>query len=258
MQDPHLRARGYFAGAMREEHITVKEMAAVRYAVSAMLPELQQRTVHLHCDAMVVVHALQQMVCRSPALRRELRQLYDVLDSNAVVLKVSHVAGVLNDVADGLSRHLDRDDWALNPALFRHFNAKWGPVTVDRFASSTNCQVPAFWSEMLCPNSLGVNSLSAMDWSSGVSWCNPPFRLLDDLVGLLRRCHSVHALVVAPLWKSASWYAPLLAMSEEVEVLQPQHDLFFPGDLGSSQAVGPPPWPIMVVLVRKGSCPCRG
>ena len=104
MQDPHLRARGYFAGAMREEHITVKEMAAVRYAVSAMLPELQQRTVHLHCDAMVVVHALQQMVCRSPALRRELRQLYDVLDSNAVVLKVSHVAGIRIDhpAHDGL------------------------------------------------------------------------------------------------------------------------------------------------------------
>ena len=94
-----------------------------------------------------------------------------------------------------------------------------------------------------------MDSLAAGDWEEEFNWCNPPFRLLDQVVALLARCRKVRAIVVAPLWKSATWFSPLLRMAVEYEVLQPRHDMFLPGDLGSRQAVGPPPWPVVVALV---------
>jgi hypothetical protein len=33
---------------------------------------------------------------------------------------------------------MDTEDWQLNPRLFAHLQARWGPHTLDRFASMLN------------------------------------------------------------------------------------------------------------------------
>ena len=46
--------------------------------------------------------------------------------------------------ADLLSRFIDRDDWSLNPAVFRFLDARWGPHSEDRFSSHFNLQFARF------------------------------------------------------------------------------------------------------------------
>ena len=48
----------------------------------------------------------------------------------------------LNARADYLSCIVDYDDWFLDPEIFAQIDARWGPHTVDRFASFHNAQVP--------------------------------------------------------------------------------------------------------------------
>ena len=62
--------------------------------------------------------------------------------------------------ADLLSRFVDKDDWSVNPSVFRVIDAKWGPHTIDRFASHYNAQVPRFNSKFSSPGCSGVDALA--------------------------------------------------------------------------------------------------
>ena len=43
-----------------------------------------------------------------------------------------------NQVADFISHLQDLDDWQLNPSVFYSLQVRWGPCTIDRFASYYN------------------------------------------------------------------------------------------------------------------------
>ena len=68
---------------------------------------------------------------------------------------------------------LTKDDWSINPAVFRVIDAKWGPHTIDRFASHYNAQVPRFNSKFASPGCSGVDALS-QDWRNENNWVCPP------------------------------------------------------------------------------------
>jgi hypothetical protein len=55
--------------------------------------------------------------------------------------------------AHTLSREMDTKDWQLNPRLFAHLQERWGPHTIDRFASMLNTHLPRFnarWRDPQC------------------------------------------------------------------------------------------------------------
>ena len=70
---------------------------------------------------------------------------------NDIVLEAQWIPRSLNERADLLSRFVHKDDWSINPAVFRVVDAKWGPHTIDRFASHYNAQVPKFNSKFVSP-----------------------------------------------------------------------------------------------------------
>jgi hypothetical protein len=43
-----------------------------------------------------------------------------------------------------LSRELDIEDWQLSPKIFSLLHDRWGPHSIDRFASMLNTQLPCF------------------------------------------------------------------------------------------------------------------
>ena len=60
---------------------------------------------------------------------------------NNIVLEAQWILMSLNEKADLLSRYFDKDDWSINPSVFRVIDAKWGPHSIDRFASHYNAKV---------------------------------------------------------------------------------------------------------------------
>ena len=143
-EDARYQARGFWSSTDRLEHITWKELRAVRHAVNSFLPQLKGRQVLLHEDNTAVVAALTKLTSRSPAMMEELRRLWYLLDTNDIHIRARYIRSAANVWADTLSRELDTEDWQLNPQIFEHLQRRWGPHTVDRFASMLNAQLPRF------------------------------------------------------------------------------------------------------------------
>lgn len=244
-------ARGFWYESDKLNHITFKELKAVRYAVESFLPQLQGRHVRLHEDNQAVVSVLTHLTTRSSKMMSELRKLWELLDNNDVTLHPRYIRSAANVWADRLSRERDHADWQFNPRHFSYFDKIWGKHTIDRFASMENALLPRYNSRWRDPRTSGVDCLrlSDDDWRQEMNWCNPPWELLDDLVAKLSQS-GASATVVAPHWVSADWHQRLLDISDEVVVYPPAKDLFFPGRLGSRAPLGTPGWSVTVARVR--------
>eukprot|EP00873_Tetraselmis_striata_P019321 jgi/Tetstr1/439585/TSEL_028012.t1 len=161
-----LEARGFWSSADERQHITWKELKAVRLAVESFLPHLAGRNVLLHED------------------------------NHARVFW-----------ADRLRRHLDNDDWQLDPLMFAELESRFGPHPIDRFASTLNTLLPRYNAAWLHPTCEAEDSLHLpdADWRRENNWCNAPWPLLPDLMQKLHQSGAA-ATVVAPQWEGKAWH----------------------------------------------------
>jgi len=234
-------ARGFWRAHQRREHITLLELRAVHYTVEAFVQRLAGRHVLLREDNQAVCAILTSWTTKSPEMMKELRRLWWLLDTHNITLLPRYIRSEANVWADRLSRAQDSGDWRLNPAEFRRLDRDWGPHTVDRFATANNAQLPRYNSAWADPRSEGLDAFAQTNWASEHNYCNPPWELLDRLAHLLQDTGAA-ATVIAPHWPAQMWYQQLQELASEVRLLQPRHDLLFPGRLGSFDAVGPSAW----------------
>eukprot|EP00873_Tetraselmis_striata_P044568 jgi/Tetstr1/464832/TSEL_009571.t1 len=158
-----LEAWGLWGAADERQHITWNELKAVRLAVESFLPHLAGRRLLLHEGNPAVCNVLAGLTSRSPAMMAELGKLWYLLDSNGVHIRARYIRSAANVWADRLSRHLDNDDWQLEPVLFAELEAMWGAHSVDRFASAMNAMLPRYNAAWLDPGCEAVDSLHLSD-----------------------------------------------------------------------------------------------
>eukprot|EP00873_Tetraselmis_striata_P015897 jgi/Tetstr1/436161/TSEL_025007.t1 len=139
--------------------------------VESFLPHLAGRRVLLHEDNHAVCNVLAGLTSRSPAMMAGLRKLWYLLDSNGVHIRARYIRSAANVKADRLSRHLDSDDWQLDPVMFAELEAMWGAHSVDRFASALNAMLPRYNAAWLDPGREAVDSLHLSD--AEYKYCNP-------------------------------------------------------------------------------------
>eukprot|EP00873_Tetraselmis_striata_P001731 jgi/Tetstr1/421995/TSEL_001239.t1 len=185
-----LEARGFWSSADGRQHITWKELKAVRLAVESFLPHLAGRNVLMHEDNQAVS----------------------------------------NIWADRLSRHLDSDDWQLDPLMFAELESRFCPHSIDRFASALITLLPRYNAAWLDPTCEAVDSLHLpdADWRRENNWCNAPWPLLPDLVQKLQQSGAA-ATVVAPRWEGTAWHQALTDMTVEELTVAPRAGFFRPG-----------------------------
>ena len=150
----------------------------------------------------------------------ELRLLVELLDLNEISLRALYIASARNIVADHFSRIARRRDYMLEPELFAHVCASWGPFTVDAFASEATRLLDRFWDEGRSPSAEAVDAF-AQDWSEETVWAHPPPFLLPQLVQFLRAEPHGGTTVCVPAWPSTSWYPELMHLSSEMLSLPP-------------------------------------
>jgi hypothetical protein len=252
-----VEARGFWSMPDLEEHITFKELKAVRCAIQAFLPELKGKRLLLHEDNQSVIGVLTHLTSRSPTMMCELRKLFLLTDTYDIKIRTKYIRSAANVWADNLSRVTDNSDWQLAPRKFKHFNSIWGLHTVDRFASSTNKQIPRYNSKWRDGTAEAVDSLhlSDQEWRAENNWCNPPWELLDDLALKLRKSGAA-ATVIAPYWPKKPWFLHLSEMSTESVDMPPSHDLFSPQRQQGHAGVGPSAWSVVAfrLPLRPGCC----
>jgi hypothetical protein len=242
-----LPAHGFWRSAQQRCHITLLELKAVRFSVESFVQELRGRKVLHWCDNQAVVQVLTNVTSRSPALMRELRKLWRLLDMSDISLRTRYIRSAANVWADQLSRRENRDDWMLGWKHFAALEQMYGPHTVERFATANNSHLPRFNFEFHSPGSEGVDAM-ALPWDGENNFMNPPWSLLDRVAQKLRMEGSA-ATVVAPYWVQKTWWAELQDIASEITIWKAAPDMFLPGLRGSSEQVGPPSWDVAIFRV---------
>jgi len=223
-------ARGFFSLGVQRMHISVKEVEAVTLSLMSLghLWDPGGGVLDLWIDNKVPKYVISNMT-RSRALHWGLCHLRRVLVSRGLCMRGSWLSSAANFRADCPSRVTDRTGWRLSPAVFADLDARWGPHTVDRFASDTNAQVPRLNSLWLCPGTEAVDALRQL-WGTDNNFVNPSFGLVDQVLALME-AHNAAATVVLPVWKAQPWWSRAVATSVEAFLLPPHAGLFSPGSL---------------------------
>ncbi|GIL49016.1 hypothetical protein Vafri_5502 [Volvox africanus] len=112
-----------------------------------------------------------------------------------------------NTITDFFSKIRESCDWQLSPDWFQWLEWRWGPHTVDRFASDHNKQLERLNSLFYCPGAEAVDCFT-QHWTGENNWCNPPFALIGRL-GRFMEEQQVVVTVIVLVWQSAVW-RPLL------------------------------------------------
>jgi hypothetical protein len=166
-------------------------------------------------------------------MMEELRRLWYLLDTNDIHIRPRCIRSAANVLADKLSRELDTEDLQLNPQIFEDLRHRWGPHTVDRFASMLNAQLPRFNARWKDPKWEDADCLHLPDasWQRENNYCNPPWSALPALAAKLSQSQAA-ATVIAPYWPNKTWYHALARLAHTTLHFPATRDMFFPGRLG--------------------------
>jgi hypothetical protein len=123
------------------------------------LPHLASRNILLYEDNKEVCYVMANLTSRSPEMMHELRRLLYVVDSNTIHITPRYMRSAANTWADKLNRHLDIDDWQLDPSVFHEMDTHFGPHTIDRSASALSTLLPRYNANWLDPSYEAVDSL---------------------------------------------------------------------------------------------------
>ncbi len=244
-------ACGLWRPHQRGLHITELEALAVRLALESFSATLRGATVRVMEDNTAAEALLRTHASRSPAMMRQYRRIWAVLQQHSITVQVQRVASADNK-ADAPSRRQHTADFQLHPAAFQLIQRLYGPHTVDRFASASSTQLPVFNSQWHCPGTNGVDALAQDDWGDHNSFCHPPYApaLLLRLAQHLRLA-PCSCTVVVPNWPGQPWLYELLDTCKEVLHLPRAHSLFSPC-LRASTALHPPLWDLLVLRFTAG------
>lgn len=139
----------------------------------------------------------------NPELQRLALQLLEAQLAGGFSLQAVWQPRELNVRADYLSRvaAMLHHAYCLRPALFRWLDERWGPHTIDRFASVETCQPLAppftgrFCSQYYHPAAVWTDAFS-VPWHGEVNWLFPPVTAISQTIAHLRSSRAVGTLIV--------------------------------------------------------------
>ena len=80
----------------------------------------------------------------SPDLTQLMTSIWIEAHVMGITLTARHFGGAINLQADRLSRLSTMYEWQLHPRVFQYPERVWGPHHVDKFATTTNAQLPGY------------------------------------------------------------------------------------------------------------------
>jgi len=169
-------------------------------------------------------------------------------------LKALHLPGDLNTRADELSRLNPATEWSLDPQAFNHLETRWGPHTVDRFATDKNHLLPRYNSRFYDPKAEATDAM-LQSWTRENNFVNPPFRMISQILNKIHQ-EQCDATLIIPLWPSAPWFPLLLRLASDYFCVNPQSIL--PASLSGSAEPLKNKWTIVACRISGRSTPSSG
>ena len=248
-------AHGQWLPEERIQSSTWRELNAVHKVLDSLTDKLANQRIRWFTDNQNVVRIL-NTGSRNPLLQQEALAIFNISIAQQVRIEPEWIPREDNQQADFISRIIDYDDWSLHPALFKGLDQKWGPHTIDRFASYFNTQLPRFNSRFWNPGSEGVDAFTC-DWRGENNWWCPPVYLVPRVLRHAQITGACGTLLV-PKWPSAPFW-PMLFNNEgrgrlpgllDTESIDKSQVVICPGRSGNNLFKGNPNTDLLAIRLN--------
>ena len=238
----------------QDSHNNIWEFWAAVDTVLSFLPMISGRRIILRGDNVTANSYIRRGGGKSPLLTQVAQRFHDLLIAHQVdLIRVEHLPGLQNVIADDLSRYQDtRGDWSIKREVLQGVlvwiqEHGYPMFTIDVFASDLNHVCDVYCTRWREPGSSFINFFDS-DFSSDefILWCNPPFSLMGRVLLQMKRGH-YRGYVVAPDWQEQPWWLPLRALSQDAFLLPP--DSFTSVMTAHESGFHPPSYDIYVHFV---------
>ena len=169
-------ARGTWSLPESKLHINHLELKAIFLALKEFQTLVCDKTVLIATDnTTVVAYINKEGGMKSGSLCALLWRILSWCTRQQVTLRVRHIPGRLNVIADKLSRlgQTIQTEWSLHPAVFQAVCSRWHQPQVDLFATRFNNKLPQFVSPVPDPQAWVVDALS-LSWEDLDPYAFPP------------------------------------------------------------------------------------
>ena len=210
-------ARGVWSSMESLVHINYLELKAV-LALKQFEHLCRDQIVLVATDNTTVVSYInKQGGMRSGSLCALLWRLLSWCHPRGIVLRVRHIPGRLNVIADKLSRHnqVIQTEWSQSQQAFSHLCSRWAQPQVDLFATQFNHKLPWFVSPVPDPTAWAVDALS-LQWDQLEAYAFPHVSLIPQVISKLRDQGCRRMILIAPGWPNMPWFWDLVNLSVQI------------------------------------------
>ena len=194
-------------------NINMLEMMAIRLALKQAKTFIHHSCIMISTDNTTVVSYInKQGGTHSPNLCVEVWKILNWCLEQDIVIRVRHIPGKFNILADRLSR-LDKPiktEWALDQTVANSVFQMLNFPNVDLFATRFNHRLPLYVSPVQDYKALAIDALS-MDWNHLHAYAFPPFILIPAFLEKIRQ-HQCRIVLIAPFWPQQQWFSELLLL----------------------------------------------
>ena len=185
---------------------TWRELRGTALVLESLASVIAGSTCVHRSDNQAAVHII-TFGSRRKHLQAEALEIHRICMQYGVQITAEWVPREENELADFYSKVVDVDDWQVNPEIFRVLDERWGPHTLDCFASHKTKQLPRYCSKWWNPGCTAVDAFT-LSWEGENVWLTPPVHLIAKTWKMLEyfQCHGT---IVLPKWVSAPWW-PLI------------------------------------------------
>ena len=248
-------ATGCWSESESKRSSTWRKIRGAKLVLESLLSKLAGKEVFHRTDNMNTVRIM-SVGSRRCDLHREAIEIYKLCQANNIRLSVKWVSRDNNEQADTLSRMDEANDYSLDRSAFLRLDKRWGPHTVDRFASLQTKLLPRFCRRYLNPGCEAVDAFT-VQWAGENNWIfHPPYLIPRVLLHMAKGKES--GTIILPDWHSAPWW-PLLVTRQGLWQafvkgsckLEPYAGILLPGSAASSQfASSVPAYSILAMRVQ--------
>ena len=203
-------------------HINMLEMMAIRLALKQAKTFIQHSCIMISTDNTTVVSYInKQGGTHSPNLCVEVWKILNWCLEQDIVIRVCHIPGKFNILADRLSR-LDKPiktEWALDQTVANSVFQMLNFPNVDLFATRFNHRLPLYVSPVQDYKALAIDALS-MDWNHLHAYAFPPFILIPAVLEKICQ-HQCRIVLIAPFWPQQQWFSELLLLLVSAPICLP-------------------------------------
>ena len=195
-------ARGFWLPSEEGMSSNARELSGVKLTIEAGLEHFRNRVVLVETDNKVTQAYVNHLGGRSPFLNSIARGLWSMCYQAHILLVAVHRPGKVNVRADRLSRWKhDHTDIRLEPKVFETIDRRYGPHSVDLFATRDNRLLDRFVSWRPDPSAVAVDAF-LFPLKGENPYCFPPVSCIPRLLREVLR-QQVTITLVAPDWQAA-------------------------------------------------------